>query len=274
MLLLLFFYKCSSNLLYKKLLFNKLFMKKIIVWLFMFLSLISNVYWYEKDNGTQSVYNLENIWYTPMLEQFIYWWRTYNAFYIPMWKVEIIKEYKLSFDYFVLLNIITNLECWKESWSCLWADNWPFQFNYIHKDVYSKTKQLINKKKYIETYTYQLEIMIWRINRFNSQCWIEWTKLWYRCQLWRHNGSWTNWYYAWKWLKIYDILIKDKYKLKELYDNYDIIIKKDWFKYIPFIDEEYTNYILTEQKEEQNIEINNEKINEMFDMLVKYIILL
>lgn len=231
--------------------------KNLLLWMFFILlwflfSQLLNVINGAKNYVTNA--NTEiNLWYsTPILEQFKFQWRLYNAFQIPKWKIDYYKKHNVWYDDFIIMSVINNLECGREDWACdSWSDVWPFQLNFIHTDGFAHWRKLIKEEKWWELFETQ---MLWTYNRMkrmdNSFCGKKpdlRSRL--KCQLVMHNWNDKNWFkytYADKWEMIFDIL--NKYSIEE---SYNLVTEwSDLYKYLPF--QENSELII------QNIKLFNE----------------
>jgi len=228
-------------------------MKSYIIWLFLFLfSFINISYW-------QNIQNIQewqpSIWITK-----IKWlWREIQVDKIPEWKMQIYKKNNIWYFDFLILNVIDNLECWREDWWCVTkSDWWPFQINQIHKEDFRKALNMIKNKEWEKLFEEQ---MLWTYTRIKNMdqkicAWVKSEIKRAECQLINHNGNNRNWFKFnyWKaWVKIYNVLHGD-YNLRYYYDLIDNNLSDYW--YIP--------YTVAETKE---IKIENLKLKKQLSWI-------
>jgi hypothetical protein len=156
-------------------------------------------------------------------------------FYISPWKIKYFVKYNVNENDFLTLNSINNQECWLESGACLsgW-DAWPFQINFIHKEDYKYSKNLVNKIKRTkdlkekqkiieELFDFQLKWTINRMWRLNNRfCKNQYNDNLTRCQAILHNWNTRKTCYRW-WRYIdfrycyADSVLYIKRKTKQIY---------------------------------------------------------
>lgn len=167
-----------------------------------------------------------------VITTFRYWKNNWlhNVISLPKWKYNILKDIWVEDNFDILvINTINNLECWDEKWNCVsswWWNIWYYQINFIHKELFNKSKKLLRDWDYENLYKEQ---SIWTYNNIkNSKNICEKRKSnensFFRCLLENHNRN--NKIIAW-WMKFKEFYW---YKWLEIKKEIDSINSKDIWK--------------------------------------------